>query len=274
MLVLENPEQGTDKSSALRVLAVDPEWFSDNLPLGLSARETIEAVAGRWIIEVSELQGMRKSDIGRVKAFQSRDTDRARTAYARTVTDARRQCIIIGTTNELEYLRDLTGNRRWWPVSVGRFDLEALRRDRDQLWAEAAAREATGVSIRLPEHLWAVAAKEQSERTIENPLTQPLSSLLKNLEGKVTTENLWRGLGIPIERQPSLYSNLGNAMQDLGWKRDRFRVDGGLPLRGYAKGEEPRKIIRCCAPDRQSGIPGSAEYDTDGEKPNPPQIKY
>lgn len=119
MLVLENPEQGTNKSQALQALAVNPEWFTDNLPLGLSAKETIEALSGHWIVEVSELQGMRKSDIDKVKAFASRGTDRARMAYGVTVTKAPRQCIIIGTTNSEQYLRDLTGNRRFWPARVG-----------------------------------------------------------------------------------------------------------------------------------------------------------
>src|SRR5262249_61174474 len=135
---------------------------------------TIEAVSGHWIVEVSELQGMRKSDIDKVKAFLSRNTDRARMSYDRTVTEARRQCVIIGTTNSEQYLRDLTGNRRFWPVRIERFDLEELKRDRDQLWAEAATREATGDSVHLPERLWAAAAKEQQQRVIENPFVSIL----------------------------------------------------------------------------------------------------
>ena len=185
MLVLENPEQGTDKSSALQALAVNPEWFSDNLPLGLPPKETIEALSGHWIMEVSELQGMRKSDIEKVKAFLSRQTDRARMAYDRTTTEARRQCVIIGTTNSDKYLRDLTGNRRIWPVRVDRFDLEALKRDRDQLWAEAAAREASGASIRLPEELWAAAAAEQAERVVDNPFLSVLDSVLREKDDMV-----------------------------------------------------------------------------------------
>src|SRR5262249_40564267 len=150
---------------ALQVLAVEPEGFSDNLPLGLKPKETIEALSGHWIMEASELQGMYHSDIEKGKAFASRGTDRARMAYDRAGTAPRRQCVICGTTNSERYLRDRTGNRRFWPVRVGRFDLEALKRDLNQLWAEAAAREAApGASIRLPEALWAEAAKEQQAR--------------------------------------------------------------------------------------------------------------
>jgi predicted P-loop ATPase len=276
MMVWENPEQGTNKSQALQILAVKPEWFSDNLPLGLAARETIEALSGHWLIEVSELQGMRKSDIEKVKAFLSRDTDRARTAYARTVTEARRQCVIIGTTNSEKYLRDLTGNRRIWPVRIGRFDLEALERDRDQLWAEAAAREASGASIRLPQELWPAAAAEQEQRLVDNPFVSVLDSILrekgdmvngewvdgKPLEGKITNEDVWRALGIqPAQRSQQHDDNMGAAMRALGWERKKVRAKGhGW---GYVRGEPPYRRIEVTP-----GIFGSlavAKYEGEGK---------
>src|SRR3546814_16649635 len=92
---------------------------------------------------------MRKGEVEHLKAFLSRQEDTARMSYERLPVIVPRQCVIIGTTNSERYLRDLTGNRRFWPVRVEGFDLEALRRDRDQLWAEAAAREAERASIRL-----------------------------------------------------------------------------------------------------------------------------
>ncbi len=268
MLVLESPE-GRDKSELIRMLAVNPEWFTDQMDLKLKGRETIEQSSGKWLCEIPELQGMRKAEIEQVKAWLSRRIDRGRMAYAMMVMEAKRQFIPIGTTNSSSYLRSQEGNRRFWPASIQRCDLKAIERDRDQLWAEAATRESAGDSIRLPEHLWAVAAEKQSERTVENPLFQPLASLLGNLEGKVTTENLWRGLGIPVERQPSLYSDLGNAMRDLGWiSGKKFRVAGSVPLRGFIKGEEPRRPIVCHPPDKSTGAPGLAEYgDEESETP-------
>jgi predicted P-loop ATPase len=290
MLVLENPEQGTNKSTALQVLAVNSEWFSDNLPLGLAARETIEALSGHWIVEVSELQGMRKSDIEKVKAFLSRDTDRARTAYARTVTEARRQCIIIGTTNSDKYLRDLTGNRRIWPVRVERFDLEALKRDRDQLWAEAAAREASGASIRLPGALWEAAAAEQQERVIDNPFLSALESVLREkndmqheirdkqgrlltpakwvegalMQGKITTEDVWLALGVRAAQRTQQHNeNMGAAMRALGFEKTRLRADGSLTY-WYVRGPQPyRRIV--VTPGIE-GYPASAAYE-DEKKP-------
>ena len=260
MLVLESPE-GWDKSSVIQALAVRPEWFTDQMDLRLRGRETIEQSSGKWLCEIAELQGMRKAEIEHVKAWLSRAADRGRMAYALTVTEALRQFVPLGTVNSASYLRSQEGNRRFWPVAAQRCDLEVIKRDRDQLWAEATKREAEGASIRLPEHLWSVAAQKQSERTIENPLLAPLASLLGDLKGKVTTEQLWWGLGIPIGRQTALFSDLGNAMRDLGWERNTFRLTGSGTLRGYTKGKEPRRPITCFPPDRQAGLPGSARYD-------------
>lgn len=109
----------------------------------------IEALSGKWIVEAGELKGNRKAGTDHLKGFLSRTDDKARMAYDCREREVPRQCVIIGTTNDSRYLRDTTGNRRFWPVALEGFDLEALRRDRDRLWAEAAAREAGGASIRL-----------------------------------------------------------------------------------------------------------------------------
>jgi len=281
ILVLENPEQGNNRSSALQVLAVKREWFSDNLPLGAPAKETIEALSGHWILEASELQGMRKGDIDKVKAFASRDTDRARMAYDRAVTEAPRQCVIIGTTNSERYLRDLTGNRRFWPVRVGRFDLDTLKRDRDQLWAEAAAREASGASIRLPEWLWPAAAAEQRERIVENPFVSILDSVLrekddmkdgewsegKPMEGKVVAEDVWAIVGVrPGQRSQQHCEGLGDAMKQLGWERVNLRAGGGTRAYFYTRGPKPHRRIAVTLVSTKDGTPPApfADYDGNG----------
>jgi predicted P-loop ATPase len=169
MVVLENPEQGTDKSTMLASLAVRDDWFSDDLPLNISGKQVVESLRGRWIVEATELSGMRRADVEHLKAFLSRQIDRARMAYGHFVTEAPRQCIIVGTTNAVEYLKDTSGNRRFWPVRVKKFDIAALVRDRDQLWAEAAEREAADASIRLDPKLWRSAEKEQEQRLTRDP---------------------------------------------------------------------------------------------------------
>jgi predicted P-loop ATPase len=160
MLVLESP-QGGDKSTGLQTLAVNPDWFSDDLPLNAEGKKVIESLLGHWIIEAAELTGMRRGEIEGLKAFLSRQIDRARMSYGRVVTEAPRQCVIFGTTNSRQYLRDNTGNRRFWPIAVKPFDIKALTRARDQLWAEAVVREADGMSIRLDPALYAAAEEQQ-----------------------------------------------------------------------------------------------------------------
>ena len=93
-------EEGTKKSSAIELLALDPRNFSDQRILGLSDREQQELLRGKWLYEISEMQGMKRAEVEHVKAFASRTHDRARPAYGRSVIDQPRRCILIGTTND------------------------------------------------------------------------------------------------------------------------------------------------------------------------------
>jgi hypothetical protein len=197
LLILESPVQGTEKSSALRALCPDDEYFSDDLPLGVDSKQVIERTAGKWIIEASELHGYSNAQNDRLKSFLSRQTDGpVRLAYARTSVEVRRQFVTIGTTNEVtDYLRDTTGNRRFWPVRIQRFDVTAIRRDRDQLWAEAVVREESGESIRLPEALWSVAAVEQEARRAIDPWEELLDDAIDFDQEAVAVSELWVALG-------------------------------------------------------------------------------
>jgi hypothetical protein len=226
MLVLESA-QGLDKSSALATLAGVDEWFTDSLPLGVDDRKVVEILQGKWIVEASELAGMRKSEIETLKSFLSRRIDRARPAYGRLPVEAPRQCLIIGTTNSERYLRDSTGNRRFWPVKVERFDLDALRRDRDQLWAEAAAAEAAGESIRLDPRLYPDAGMEQEARTVADPWVAVIRDALGDRYGKMKTEGAWTIVNVSTDKRTQEHNaRLGDAMRALGWKHEQRRFDG------------------------------------------------
>jgi predicted P-loop ATPase len=249
MLVLENPEQGINKSTALSILAVREEWFSDDLPLNADPKRVIESLRGRWIVEAAELSGMRRADVEHLKAFLSRQIDRARLSYDRLITERPRQCVIAGTTNSKEYLRDTTGNRRMWPVAVRGFDAETLRRDRDQLWAEAAAREARGDSIRLDPSLWEAAGREQAERLTQDPYYEALAHELGGFEGglKVASADIWTILDVRAgQRSQDQNSRVGDAMRKLGWRRPNkggtVRVGGKL-VSGYVRGEQPWRAV-------------------------------
>ena len=104
--------------------------------------------------------------------------------------------LFIGTVNDSKYLRDATGNRRTWPVRTGEIDLDGLTRERDQLWAEAATREASGESIRLDRSLWPAAATEQSARMVDDPFDDVLHDAIGHLEGKITNIGVWEILDL------------------------------------------------------------------------------
>lgn len=235
--VLEGP-QGTGKSSALRILA-GPGNHSDNEILGLDTKAQMEAMEGVWIYELSELSGLNKSEVERVKAFASREVDRARMSYARYSEARGRQTVFIGTTNENKYLKDRTGNRRFLPIKTGDIDLKALERDRDQLWAEAAFREAGGETIVLPRDLWAAAAAEQADRLEDDPWMEKLGSVNGRAfgdEARISTaEILEYVLGIPTERQHQGYGKrVAALMPSFGWEAAKFKI-ASKTVRGFRR---------------------------------------
>ena len=235
MLVLEG-SQGQGKSLALQTLAVRDHWFSDDLPLNAETKRQMEALSGRWIVEASELKGMKHGELEHLKSFLSRGIDHARLAYQRLETEMPRQCVIIGTTNSSAYLRDSTGNRRFWPIRTGRIDLDALKVDRDQLWAEAVAGESEGASIRLDPSLYETAGQEQAERKIQDPWVAVLEGSLRDLKGKIRVKDVWAIVGVePGHQTQNQNARLGETMQELGWMRKRLRFDGTLEY-AYVRG--------------------------------------
>lgn len=226
MLILESP-QGKEKSTAINVLAVRDEWFLDNLPLSADSKVVIELTSGAWIVEASELNGMKTRDADRLKGFLSRRKEKARLSYDRMLTVAGRQFIIIGTTNEDEYLVDMTGDRRFWPVLIKGFDIDKLREVRDQLWAEAVVREKAGESIRLDRALWGAAAVEQEARRHEEPWMAEVANVVGDLEGRVMTSDLLEIVGVPVKDQTTYHAaRMGKVMKALSWSRDKLRFDG------------------------------------------------
>lgn len=239
MLVIESP-QGTGKSTALRVLAVRRAWFTDDLPLGEDSKVLIEQTRGKWIVEVPELVGMSKHDRNRLKSCLSRDRDVARGAYAREVEEHPRQFVMFATTNDAEYLGDMTGERRWWPARVVRFDLAALERDRDQLWAEAAGAEAAGESIRLDESLWAAARAEQDKRRAADPYEITMANLGDDrVQGYVLVADVWALAGCGEDPSPVQQRRMAGVLQALGWEKSRARL-GGRRVQCYRRGTEDR----------------------------------
>jgi len=166
MLVLNGP-QGIGKSMIIARLAM--EWFSDSLTLSdmNDGKTAPEKLQGYWIHEIGEMAGMKKAEVEKVKGFITRQDDKYRAAFGRRVTSHPRQCIFFGTTNaENGFLRDVTGNRRFWPVTTpgtsAKHPWDLDQDTVDQIWAEAIVLYNNGEPLFLPADLEDLAKKEQS----------------------------------------------------------------------------------------------------------------
>lgn len=227
MLVLESP-QGRSKSLALRHLVPAEDLFTDAIKLGMSSKELMEIVVGRWIAEVPEMN--KGGADGLVKAMLSQQEDSARMAYGRRRRTLRRTFVIVGTTNEAMYLSDSSGNRRYWPVAVSEIDVEGLVAVRDRLWAAAAAIESadpTESCIRLPRELWPDATAEQEKRRQKSAVELALVGTLTpyvaedcamtGLQYRIRAEDVRRiALGQTTANRTD-HAEVQRVMRQLGW---------------------------------------------------------
>lgn len=167
MLILVG-DQGIGKSQFFKQIVGNLEWFSDSVTKADNSRESMEQLAGKWIIEFGELSAMGKSKVEHIKAHLSRTTDSYRPAYGRRKNDFPRQCVFGGSTNSYEFLTDQTGNRRFWPVKVNNADRmwNEMKLDIvDQIWAEALHCLERGEKLHLDPELEKLAIREQEKYT-------------------------------------------------------------------------------------------------------------
>ena len=182
MLTLRG-RQGLGKSGIIAKLG--GEWYSDTFST-VQGKEAYEQVLGVWLVEVGELAGMRKAEAETIKLYISKQTDRFRPAYGRRMQEFPRQCIFIGTTNEQEFLRDSTGNRRYWVVDTpnkpgkdmwSELTPEVVK----QVWAEAVELFKQGEKLYLSRELEKVARQIQSDYEEENPKVGVVAEYLERL---------------------------------------------------------------------------------------------
>ena len=164
MVILAGP-QGIGKSTLLDKMSRG--WFNDSIRT-FEGKEASELLQGVWLVEVSELDAFRRTDVSRIKQFLSLRADRFRAAYGRNVKELPRTCIFFGTTNTAEYLQDTTGNRRFWPIDTGeQRHTKSVWRDLDpeidQLWAEAYVRWQAGEPLYLTGAIEEAAKAKQEE---------------------------------------------------------------------------------------------------------------
>jgi len=238
MPVLEG-HQGIGKSESLRALvgargtaSGSPCWhrFVDTR-FEPESKDFILTVRGRWLVEIAELHGLQKSDREAIKQFLSRQIDPVRAPYERTVIDAPRTCVMVGTTNETEYLSDPTGARRFWPLSCKRVDLDWIEANRNQLWAEAVTMHKKGATWwEMPEGTQA----EQEARSTAHPWEGDIMRWLTSHDQSTvdvfeTSRILEQAIGLTKDRQNTASSRiLSDILKRHGWqhKRDRFRGEG------------------------------------------------
>jgi putative DNA primase/helicase len=170
MPVLEGP-QGTLKSSLLRVIAFDrDEWLSDSMSPDLASKDAKSHLAGKLIVELSEMQQMKGTRSESLKNFLSAQDDKFRPSYGRRDIIQKRQCVFVGTTNHGDYLRDETGNRRFWPIQCSQIDIMLAREIMPQLYAEAKqALLANEEQWWLPSDVEFIAEIEQDNRLTADP---------------------------------------------------------------------------------------------------------
>jgi predicted P-loop ATPase len=246
MLILE-AKQGALKSTLFKTLAINPDWFTDEIA-DLGSKDAAMQTAGVWIIEVGELDSMSRAESGKIKAFMSRTTDRFRPPYGKHVQAAPRHCIFGGTVNHANYLKDETGARRFWPVACGKIDIDLLTADRDQLWAEAVVRFSIGEKWWLDTNeLNEAATIQQAERYDGDAWDDLISAWLAKPEQRydgtghpilpftstpqavTVTDILNHAIGKRQDQWTQGDSNrVARVLKSMDWERFRHRIDGAL----------------------------------------------
>jgi len=242
--------QGEGKSTALKVLGGD--WFADT-PFRMGEKDGYLSIQGVLLYEVAELEQFNRSEVTAIKAFMSSTVDRFREPYGRRMKNMPRRCAFAATTNEGEYFKDSTGNRRFWPVATGRIDLDALIEDRDQLFGEAVAMMNAGVlTYPTREQQTRLVSPQQESREIPDPWHGHIYRYLEGIDAdgvpkingrinRVTVlDLLTRGLHFEVSKLgPAKLETMriGAIMRKLGWTKDR--ETSGARERFYARPAAP-----------------------------------
>ena len=223
-LILEGL-QGEGKSSIARALA--GEWFSDTTFV-MGDKDSFLALRGRWAYELAELDSFNRSESTRAKAFISSSTDSYRAPYDRVTKDHPRQCVFIGTTNQYEYFKDSSGNRRYWPVLCsGELNVAGLMAMREQLFAEAVQLFKQGVQWwPSKDEQQRLFTPEQEAREVGDPWEIAIHEwLAKGTEFEVTSLDILVGAlkmeVSKIDGARQATTRVGVCMHKLGWAKRR-----------------------------------------------------
>lgn len=246
VLILEG-EQGARKSTMLKELATirGRSYFDDTIKVSdLGEDKTVPKLQGVLIIELAEMAGLRKSDVDKLKQQITITEDRLVRKYANEATRFPRQFVMAGTINPVQgYLEDPTGNRRFLPVKVGRkIDIEAIARDKEQLWAEAVHLYRQKYPLWIDDEMMDKLRMVQISREIINPWLPDIEVLVRGKDF-VSNQIIWETLGIEKSRRNQKdFATISKIMVGLGYKPVRKRFSG---VREYGWQIEAQEVPLC-----------------------------
>lgn len=264
-------DEGEGKSAFPRILA--GAWYSESMPPIGGGKEIFEALRGSWIIEMAEMHAVRRADVEAVKHFLTKQVDKYREAYGHHVTNYKRQCVFLGTSNDEKPLVSTSGNRRFWPVQVNlkRSPSEwiaELKKHRDQLWAEAVHAYRKGEQWYLNETLTETARQVQEDHRLEDAWTPTIAQWLEQpmpvdlyqwdeekrglydpgsyagatqLRDKTCVGEIWQDClhGRAVDLDTYRENRIRSAMKSVpGWRSLTIRhphYGGGKPMKGFKR---------------------------------------
>ena len=236
MIILEG-RQYAGKSFLSRVMATinDEDYFLDDFK-DIENKDALMKMQGKLVVEFPEISTMRKAEVNDLKAFLSRTHDVFRPPYGRNTIESGRQCVFVGTVNpEGPYLRDVTGNRRYWPVSCrDKLDIAAIKEIMPHLHAEAAFRVKNGEKLWLDDSEYDLCVIEQDKRVMTDIWIDRIEDIVRGMD-EIATDDLLHEIGISVDKRNSIvYTRISQSMISLGFVSDR--VGGGRNRkRGYRR---------------------------------------
>jgi predicted P-loop ATPase len=233
MLVLEGP-QGIRKSTAVRELFGEAN-FTDDMP-EFGTKDASITAGSAWCIEIAELSAMvsRRKENEVIKAFITRRVDNFRPPYGRRNIKRPRHCVLAGTTNADDWMRDDTGGRRYWPIRCGEIDVELLKTNRDQIWAEARAMYLLGPDDGgawwfTDPVLMEEARREQEARSVVDPWERLVLDHVATRRETTCEQILMEGLSVNKgDLKTADQMRIANILKQAGWRKKRVWNKGNV----------------------------------------------
>lgn len=239
MIILEGKQNGGKSRLAHAISTINGvEYFLDDFR-DIDNKDSLMKMQGKLVVEFPEITTMRRAEVNELKGFLSRQTDAYRAPYGRNTIEAPRQCVFVGTVNpEGEYLRDITGNRRYWPIACrDKIDLVSVSKIMPHLHAEAAFLVQNGEQLWLNDDEYELAEIEQGKRVQADIWTNKVEDALLG-QNWISTDEVMEALNIPLERRSSYdAARVAKIMTSLGWEPNRKRAAGGAQKRGWTRKE-------------------------------------